>query len=78
MRWPGARPARARTPSGIVDGLFVIAVQPKGVVAVNLVGTVDLDKLRKLEGNLGIPRINIKGVEIKTKKQNVTVTTGKP
>lgn len=68
----------SRTQAGVLDGLFVIAVEPKQVVVVNLVGSVDLEKLRKLEGNLGIPKVNIGNVKIKTGKRNVTITTKKP
>ena len=48
----------SRNTAGRVDGLVFVAVEPKQIVFVNLVGMVDLEKLRKLEGNLGIPEIN--------------------
>ncbi|MCA1634325.1 MAG: DUF4252 domain-containing protein [Acidobacteria bacterium] len=68
----------SRTTAGRVDGLVFIAVEPKKVVVVNLVGSIDLDKLRKLEGNLGIPKVNIGNVKIKTGKRSVAITTKKP
>jgi hypothetical protein len=68
----------SRTQAGIVDGLALLAVEPKQVVVVNLVGTVDLDKLRKLEGNLGIPKISTGEIKIKNRKRSVTITRKKP
>ena len=50
----------SRSQDGRVDGLVFLAVEPKEVVVVNLVGTVDLEKLRRLEGNFGIPKVKIK------------------
>lgn len=53
----------SRAQDGKVDGLVFLAVEPKEVVVVNLVGTVDLEKLRRLEGNFGIPKVKIKAGE---------------
>ncbi len=49
----------SRNAAGRADGLVFLAVEPKQIVLVNLVGTVDLEKLRRLEGNLGIPKVKI-------------------
>ena len=49
----------ALTASGRVEGMAVFVVQPKRLLVVNVVGAIDLDKLRSLEGSLGIPRIHI-------------------
>ena len=51
----------SRNTAGRVDGLVFVAIEPKQIVLVNLVGSVDLEKLRRLEGNLGIPEVNIGG-----------------
>jgi hypothetical protein len=51
-----------------VDGLVFVAIEPKQIVLVNLVGSVDLEKLRRLEGNLGIPEVNIGGGQSKQTK----------
>jgi hypothetical protein len=48
------------TVAGRVEGLALLDIQPKEVTVINIVGALDLDKLKKLEGNLGIPRIHIK------------------
>jgi hypothetical protein len=68
----------SRTQAGLVDGLVFFAAEPNQLVFINLVGTVDLDKLRKLEGKLGIPKVSIGDVKIKTGKRNVTITTKRP
>jgi hypothetical protein len=43
-----------------IEGMVIIAVEPKEVTVVNIVGSIDMDKIRKIEGSLGIPRIHIK------------------
>jgi hypothetical protein len=48
------------TSGGRVEGLALLDIEPMEVTVINIVGTLDLDKLKKLEGNLGIPRIHIK------------------
>lgn len=47
------------TVGGRVEGMAVILAQPRRLMVVNVVGTIDLDKLRRLEGSFGIPRISI-------------------
>ncbi|HYP54571.1 MAG TPA: DUF4252 domain-containing protein [Pyrinomonadaceae bacterium] len=42
-----------------VEGLAVISYEPKELAVINIVGDVDLDKLRKLEGNFGVPELDI-------------------
>ena len=42
-----------------VNGLAVLASDDKELAVVNIVGPVDLDKLAKLEGQLGIPELGI-------------------
>ncbi|HEX8068422.1 MAG TPA: DUF4252 domain-containing protein [Pyrinomonadaceae bacterium] len=42
-----------------VEGLAVIAVEPKRLTAVNIVGIIDIEKLSKLEGQFGIPEFGI-------------------
>jgi hypothetical protein len=49
----------ALTVGGRVEGMAIFVVQPKRLLVVNVVGAIDLDKLRSLEGSLGIPRIHI-------------------
>lgn len=43
---------------GKAVGLGLIASEPRQFTIVNIVGTIDLDKLHKLEGQFGIPILN--------------------
>jgi hypothetical protein len=36
-------------------GMALIATEPRALTVVNIVGSIDLDKLHKLEGHLGVP-----------------------
>jgi hypothetical protein len=49
----------ALTAAGRVEGMAVLVSEPKHLIVVNVVGSIDLDKLKRLEGSLGIPRIRI-------------------
>ncbi|HVF66880.1 MAG TPA: DUF4252 domain-containing protein [Pyrinomonadaceae bacterium] len=49
----------ALTAAGRVEGMAVLISEPKHLIVVNVVGSIDLDKLKRLEGSLGIPRIRI-------------------
>ncbi|PYS49397.1 MAG: hypothetical protein DMF68_10200 [Acidobacteria bacterium] len=42
-----------------VNGIAVIATDPKQLTVVNIVGSIDLEKLLKLSGKLGIPDLDI-------------------
>jgi len=50
-----------RALSGKIGGLLVLATEPKQLVIVNMVGDVDVQKLTSLQGQFGIPDIDIKG-----------------
>ena len=50
-----------------VNGLAVLASDPKEITVVNIIGNVDLDKLSALEGQFGIPDL---GIEVKPKRKN--------
>jgi len=52
-----------------VLGLAVLSAEPKELTVVNIVGPVDLEKLAKLEGNLGIPDLGIEPTKHKTKNE---------
>jgi len=45
---------------GNINGLTVLSAEPKELTVVNIIGPVDLEKLARLEGNLGIPNLGIK------------------
>lgn len=53
----------------MVNGLAVLASDVKELAVVNIVGPVDLDKLAKLEGQLGIPELGIEPAK-KTKNDD--------
>jgi hypothetical protein len=40
-------------------GLAVIASEPRQFTIVNIIGAIDLDKLHKLEGQFGVPKLDI-------------------
>lgn len=46
------------TDNGKVLGLAVVASEPRSFTIVNIVGRIDIDKLAKLEGQFGIPRVH--------------------
>ncbi len=47
----------------LIDGLIVIAAEPKELTFVNIVGPIDLAQLSALEGQFGIPRIPLDSKE---------------
>jgi len=49
-----------------IGGLVVLASDPKELVVVNILGPVDLEKLSQLEGQFGIPELEI---EVRKPKQ---------
>jgi Domain of unknown function (DUF4252) len=40
-------------------GLVVIASEPRQFTIVNIIGAIDLDKLHKLEGQFGVPKLDV-------------------
>src|SRR5829696_3609718 len=50
-----------------IGGLAVLSTDDKELTVANIVGPVDLDKLAKLEGQLGVPEL---GIETKPKVKN--------
>jgi len=48
-------------PGGKISGLVIISAEPGELSVVNIVGPIDFDKLRKLDGIFGIPRIPASG-----------------
>jgi hypothetical protein len=47
-------------PGDKVLGVTIIAANPKELTVVNIVGTVDVERLSELDTHMGIPRIEIK------------------
>ena len=62
--------------NGRFDGLAVLATEPKRLTVVNIVGTIDIEKLTKLEGQFGIPELGIDKDDVKEEKP--AGTTKKP
>jgi hypothetical protein len=48
-----------RGPNGQSDGMLIFSAEKKELSLVNIVGNIDLSKLGKLSGNLGIPKIEM-------------------
>lgn len=48
------------TADGRVEGLAILVVEPRELTVINIVGSIDLDKLKKLEETLKLPGIRIK------------------
>jgi hypothetical protein len=44
---------------GVANGLAIIATEPREFTIVNIVGSIDLAKLHRLEGKLGIPKLDL-------------------
>ena len=60
-----------------VKGLAIICAQPKELTVVNIVGTIDLEKLSELEGQLGIPKLGLEVTEKGKKDQKDKGNKGK-
>jgi len=52
-----------------IGGLAVLSVDEKEFTVVNIVGPVDLEKLAKLEGQLGVPELGLEPTKPKTKNE---------
>ena len=48
------------TAAGRVEGFALLVVQPREVTVVNIVGSLDLDKLKQLGDTLNLPHIHVK------------------
>ena len=59
------------TENGRIEGLVVIVAEPRSLTVANVVGAMDLEKLKRLGGQLGIPKIRIN-------RRTVTITTEEP
>jgi len=42
-----------------INGLAVVAAEPKMLTVANIVGNIDIEKLAQLEGQYGIPKLNL-------------------
>jgi hypothetical protein len=48
------------TAAGRVEGFALLVVEPRELTVVNIVGSIDLDKLRQLGDKLNLPRVRVK------------------
>jgi hypothetical protein len=53
-----------------VNGLVILAAEPRELTIVNIVGPIDLDKLADLEGNFGITHVSKEAKESKEGKEH--------
>ena len=61
-----------RAAAGKVGGLVVLATEPKQLVVVNMVGDVDVQKLASLQGQFGIPEIDMRGDDDEDERKSAT------
>ena len=67
-----------RAAAGKIGGLVVLATEPKQLVVVNMVGDVDVQKLASLQGQFGIPEIDLRGDDEDERKPAAKPATKKP
>jgi hypothetical protein len=58
-----------------VEGLAILAAEPKALTVVNIVGIIDIEKLSKLEGQFGIPDLDIEEAKPDEKKPEKALPT---
>lgn len=49
------------TSTDSIGGVAILALEPKRLTLVNIVGNIDLEKLSRIEGQFGIPELGIGG-----------------
>ena len=59
------------TQDGRIEGLVVIVAEPRSITVANVVSAMDLEKLKRLGGKLGVPKITIN-------RRKITITTEEP
>ncbi|MDX2041568.1 MAG: DUF4252 domain-containing protein [Acidobacteriota bacterium] len=55
--------------AGMIHGLLILATQPRELVVVNIVGPIDLEKLSQLEGQFGIPKLELDKIKAKPRNE---------
>jgi len=53
-----------------INGLVVLSIEPKEFTVVNIVGPINLEKLVQLEGQFGVPYLNLPPPKPKIEKKN--------
>src|SRR5256714_9189636 len=54
----------------VIKGLAVLAAEPRALTVVNVIGAIDVAKLRDLEGNFGIPKFGLEQIPGVTVQDN--------
>lgn len=54
----------------VLDGIFIVAAEPREFTVVNIVGSIDIDKLSRLEGQFGIPELDVETTKSVEKRIN--------
>lgn len=67
-----------RAAEGKIGGMVVLSTEPKQLVVVNMVGDVDVQKLASLQGQFGIPEIDMRGDEDDERKPDAKPAGRKP
>ncbi|MFL6215156.1 MAG: DUF4252 domain-containing protein [Blastocatellia bacterium] len=65
----------------VIKGLAMLAAEPRALTVVNVVGSIDLAKLRDLEGNFGIPKFGLEqlpGVTVQENRKEKPAELKKP
>jgi hypothetical protein len=52
-----------------IIGLAIVAADPTELTVVNIVGAIDLEKVRQLEGQFGIPKLDLEGGKVKPRNK---------
>jgi hypothetical protein len=52
-----------------IGGLAVISSAPRELTVINIVGSIDLERLSQLEGNFGIPQLEMERVNAPTRER---------
>ena len=47
------------TEASLIKGIAVVAAEPRELTVVNVVGPIDVDRLSRLQGQFGIPRLEL-------------------
>ena len=57
-------------PNGDVDGFLILSAEARELTVVNIIGKLDMNKLSKLGGKFGIPKIEIDGNKNKNRDKS--------
>ncbi|HZF41197.1 MAG TPA: DUF4252 domain-containing protein [Blastocatellia bacterium] len=52
-----------------IIGLAIVAADPTELTIVNIIGLIDLEKVRQLEGQFGIPKLDLEGGKVKPRNK---------